>query len=70
VSLEEYCTYLGELVGVQPKLVVRERSRWPLWPDTTYMHELLGRTRVPWRDGFRRMVAARHPELTLAPADR
>ena len=67
VSLEEYCTYLGELVGVKPKLVVDERSRWPLWPDTTYMHELLGRTRVPWRDGFRRMVVARHPELGLAP---
>jgi UDP-glucuronate 4-epimerase len=27
------------------------------------MHQVLGRTRVHWRDGFRRMVEARHPEL-------
>jgi UDP-glucuronate 4-epimerase len=24
---------------------------------------VLGRTEVHWRDGFRRMVEARHPEL-------
>jgi hypothetical protein len=30
------------------------------------MHEILGRTKVPWREGFRRMVAARHPELPIA----
>jgi len=65
VSLEEYCTYLGELVGRPAQLVISDRAYWPLWPDTTRMHELLGRTRVGWRDGFRRMVAARHPELPL-----
>jgi hypothetical protein len=27
------------------------------------MHELIGETTVSWRDGLRRMVAARHPEL-------
>jgi UDP-glucuronate 4-epimerase len=65
VSLEEYCTYLGELVGRPVQLVVSDRAYWPLWPDTTYMHEILGRTEIGWRDGFRRMVAARHPELGL-----
>ena len=34
--------------------------------DLTRMHELVGHTAVPWRDGFRRMVVTRHPELTLA----
>jgi hypothetical protein len=29
------------------------------------MHEVLGRTKVHWRDGFRRMIEARHPELPL-----
>jgi UDP-glucuronate 4-epimerase len=67
VSLEEYCTYLGELVGRPAKFVVNESAYWPLWPDTTRMHELLGRTRVGWRDGFRRMVETRHPELQLSP---
>jgi hypothetical protein len=27
------------------------------------MRELLGETQVPWRDGLRRMIAARMPEL-------
>jgi hypothetical protein len=27
------------------------------------MHKVLGRTKVPWRDGLRRMIEARHPEL-------
>jgi hypothetical protein len=29
------------------------------------MHEVLGHTNVHWRDGFRRMIEARHPELAL-----
>jgi len=29
------------------------------------MHALVGETRVPWRDGMRRMVRARHPEIEL-----
>jgi hypothetical protein len=27
------------------------------------MHELLGETRVRWKDGLRRLVEARNPEL-------
>jgi hypothetical protein len=37
--------------------------------DNTRLHELVGETTVDWRDGMRRMVAARHPELTLAGAE-
>jgi nucleoside-diphosphate-sugar epimerase len=66
VSVEEYCAYLGELVGVEPVFEYSPRVHTPLWPDVTYMHEILGRTKVPWREGFRRMVAARHPELPIA----
>ena len=33
------------------------------------MHEVLGRTKVPWRDGFRRMIEARHPEIALPQHD-
>jgi hypothetical protein len=29
------------------------------------MHEILGRTKVPWREGFRRMIGTRHPEIDL-----
>jgi hypothetical protein len=27
------------------------------------MHKILGRTHVHWRDGLRRMIEHRHPEL-------
>lgn len=65
VSIEEYCTYMGELVGIEPIFEYTPEAHTPLWPDVTYMHEVLGRTKVGWRDGFRRMIEARHPEITL-----
>ena len=34
--------------------------------DLTRMHELVGTTTVDWRDGMRRMVEARHPELLVS----
>ena len=63
VSLEAWCAWLGELTGLEP--------RWHETPDTiaslpvdlTRMHALLGPTRVAWRDGLRRMLEARAPEL-------
>jgi UDP-glucuronate 4-epimerase len=68
VSVEDYCAYLGSLVGVEPVFDYRADAHTPLWPDVTRMHQILGRTKVPWREGFRRMVAARHPEIALAGA--
>jgi nucleoside-diphosphate-sugar epimerase len=61
VSVEDYCAYLGSLVGVEPVFEYTPDAHTPLWPDVTLMHEVLGRTTVPWRDGFRRMLHARHP---------
>jgi len=69
VSAEDYCTYMGELVGVDPIFEYTADAHTPLWPDVSHMHEVLGPTRVPWRDGFRRMIAARHPEIQLAEHD-
>jgi nucleoside-diphosphate-sugar epimerase len=65
VSAEDYCAYMGELVGVEPDIVYDPAVHTPLWPDVTFMHEVLGRTTIPWREGFRRMIEARHPELPL-----
>lgn len=59
VSAEQYCTYLGELIGKPVSFRYDDRAPWPLWPDTNLMHKVLGRTVVPWRDGMRRMVEAR-----------
>ena len=66
VSVEDYCTYMGGLVGIEPIFTYSAGAHTPLWPDVTRMHEVLGRTRVAWRDGFRRMIEARHPEISLA----
>jgi hypothetical protein len=59
VSAEEYCSYLGELVGREVRIRYDPAAPWPLWPDVTRMHEVLGRTEVPWREGMRRMAEAR-----------
>jgi UDP-glucuronate 4-epimerase len=65
VSIEDWCTYLGKLVGVDPTFVATDQTIESVTVDLTKMHELVGHTAVPWQDGFRRMVQARHPE-TLA----
>ena len=56
VSAEDYCAYLGELLGKDVRFRYDERAPWPLWPDVTLMHEVLGQTQVPWREGMARMA--------------
>jgi UDP-glucuronate 4-epimerase len=63
VALEDWCRYMGELTGVDPKFVETDRCIGSVTIDLTRMHQLLGHTTVDWRGGIRRMVRARHPEL-------
>ena len=63
VSIEDWCAYLGELTGLEPKFELTDQTIESVSVDLTRMHELVGPTTVHWHDGFRRMVAARHPEL-------
>lgn len=65
VSLEEWVAYLAELAGVDldPLVVETDQTIGGVTVDLTRMHELVGTTTVGWRDGFRRMAAALHPEL-------
>jgi nucleoside-diphosphate-sugar epimerase len=63
VSIQQWCTYLGSLVG---KVPVFEESPMALRgnpTDTALMRQLVGATTVDWRDGMRRMAAKFHPEL-------
>ena len=62
VSIEEWCTYLGELTGVRRASSRPTQTIDSVQIDTTRMHELAGRTTVPWRDGMRRMAQALHPD--------
>jgi UDP-glucuronate 4-epimerase len=59
VSAEDYCSYLGELIGKAVRFRYDERAPWPIWPDVTLMHRVLGETSIGWRDGMRRMAEAR-----------
>jgi len=58
-DLEEWCTYLGELVGQEATFVETDATIGGVTIDTTKMVELIGPTQVAWRDGLRRMVDAR-----------
>jgi UDP-glucuronate 4-epimerase len=63
VSLQEWCTYLGSLVGKEPTFHVSEQALRGVPTDVTRMRELVGVATVDWHDGMRRMVANFHPEL-------
>ena len=64
VSIEEWCEHMAGLVGRDASFVVTDRTIGSVTTDNTKLHELVGQTRVPWRDGFSRMVAA---QQTAAP---
>jgi nucleoside-diphosphate-sugar epimerase len=66
VSLQEWCTYIGSLIGREPMFELSEQALRGGPTDVTLMRELVGGTTVDWRDGIRRMVSAFHPELVQA----
>ncbi len=63
VSIEEWCGYFAELTGLPARFAPTDHTIDSVQIDLTRMHELVGTTTVGWRDGLRRMVEARHPEL-------
>lgn len=63
ISIQQWCTYLGELVGKQPVFAETDQTLRGNPLDVTKMHELIGHTTVDWRDGMRAMAATFHPEL-------
>jgi nucleoside-diphosphate-sugar epimerase len=62
VSIEEWCTYLASLVGVEALFSPTEQTIDSVALDLTRMHELIGHTAVPWREGMQRMALALHPD--------
>jgi nucleoside-diphosphate-sugar epimerase len=63
VSIEQWCEYITELTGFQPIFNKTETAFGSLCIDTTRMHELIGETRVDWRDGVRRQLQALAPDV-------
>jgi UDP-glucuronate 4-epimerase len=63
VSIEEYCTYVGQLLGIEPSFKFTEGTYPAGAIDTTLMHEVLGHCETTWKDGFRQLAAHRYPAL-------
>ncbi|MSQ25780.1 MAG: NAD(P)-dependent oxidoreductase [Dehalococcoidia bacterium] len=66
-SVEDYCAYAGELLGVTPQFHYTADAYPGIWLDTTRMERLLGPAHTPWRDGIRRMVTARYSDRLRRP---
>ena len=62
-NIEEWCAWLTELTGLEPVFNETPTAFGSLCIDTTWMHELVGPTRVDWKDGIRRLVQSLAPDL-------
>jgi UDP-glucuronate 4-epimerase len=57
-SIEAWCEYMGELVGVEPQFDRTTNTIGGIPTDNTKRLALVGPTSVGWKDGLRRMVEA------------
>jgi len=65
-SIEQWCAYVGELIGLEPTFNETPGAFGSLCIDTERMHDLIGPTQVDWRDGIRNMIRALAPDALLA----
>ncbi|MGW4485856.1 NAD-dependent epimerase/dehydratase family protein [Amycolatopsis sp. NPDC004368] len=64
VTIEEWVTYLGELIGKTPTFTVDPNAIEGTVADVRKLTSLVGEpTTVTWREGLERMVKVRNPEL-------
>src|ERR1700741_4411297 len=63
VSLQDWCGYIGSLVGKEPVFQESEQGLRGKPTDPSLMREIVGVSTVDWRDGMRRMAVKFHPEL-------
>jgi nucleoside-diphosphate-sugar epimerase len=62
VTIEEYCAYAGELLGIQPKFRYTDETYAGSFMDPTARRRLLGPCQVDWREGMRRFLRHQYPE--------
>jgi len=62
VSIEEWCEYLAALTGTRARFETTSATIGGIPTDNTRRREIAGPTRVAWRDGMQRMVAAIAPD--------
>jgi hypothetical protein len=56
VSIEDWCSFLGELLGREPIFRPTDDTIESVAIDVSKLHALVGPLSVSWRDGMRRMV--------------
>jgi len=66
VAIEQWCAYLAELTGLEPKFAPTDQTLQSVQTDNARMRAIAGPARVEWRDGLRRMVETLAPELLKA----
>jgi nucleoside-diphosphate-sugar epimerase len=62
VSIEEWCEYMAELCGLQPKFAPTEHTLESVVSDNAKQQRLVGPAKVGWQEGLRRMIEAKHPD--------
>jgi UDP-glucuronate 4-epimerase len=65
VTAEDYCTFMGELIGKEPIFEYTPEGWCSLVPDNSLRREVLGPCEVKWQDGCRRLVEQCYPELLV-----
>lgn len=65
VDLRDMANYIAGLVGREALLPESPDGIQHSWIDPARRIALAGPCRVPWQEGVRRMIAARHPEIAL-----
>ena len=63
VSVQEWCTFAGEILGRPADVIVRpvEGTLRGSVANVSRRHAITGPCRIDWREGMRRTVVARHP---------
>lgn len=63
VPVEEYCSFAGRLLGMEPRFRYTAQA-YPANPlDTTRMQSTLGTAATDWRSGMAMMLERRYPDL-------
>jgi nucleoside-diphosphate-sugar epimerase len=62
-SIEQWCAYISELTGFEPVFAQNPKAFGSLCIDTGKMHELLGKTKVDWKQGIKRQLEALAPDV-------
>jgi UDP-glucuronate 4-epimerase len=66
VSVEEWVRYMGEITGIEPIFDFTDDLSLPHHIlDTTRGRSIGMEWKIPWREGMRRMIQERHPEIQL-----